>query len=180
MYHVLITPPAALPVTLQQARLQLQLDDDQIMNDARILGLIRSATRVAEHDLGRVLMPQTWEAVHDGFCGRLALGRWPVQSVQSVVYVDADGAPQTLDPGRYRLDVSEPRGFVCPATGTQWPQAARQPDAVRVRFVAGYESAAAVPANVVQWILLHVEQAFNGCDLGDSADSLLDPDRVYG
>lgn len=61
MTPTLITPPASMPVTLDEAKEQCRIVDAE--SDARIMGMIRAA--VAELDgyrgiLGRCIMPQTW------------------------------------------------------------------------------------------------------------------------
>jgi hypothetical protein len=62
----------------------------------------------------------------------------PVQSVDSVTYVDGSGDTQTLDPSLYESDtISEP-GRVCPVWGGSWPYARQQPNSVQVTFTAGY------------------------------------------
>lgn len=177
-----VVGPTALAVTLQQARLQLRLDDDFVADDGRIGRLLRSAQREAEFDLDRVLMPQTWESTYPCFRCGLVLGTSPVNAVEWVKYVDASGAEVTLPNTEYVLDTTaqRSRAVVRPAPNVSWPIPRNQFDAVRVRFTAGYPTVAQIPANIIEWILLHVDSAYNGCTLGSEADSLLDADRVYG
>jgi uncharacterized phiE125 gp8 family phage protein len=177
-----VVGPTALAVTLMQARLQLRLDDDFVADDGRIGRLLRSAQREAEFDLDRVLMPQTWESTYPCFGCGLVLGKSPVNGIESVKYIDASGTEVTLPSTEYVLDTTaqRARAVVRPAPYVTWPFPRDQFDAVRVRFTVGYLSVAQIPANIIEWILLHVDSAYNGCTLGSEADSLLDADRVYG
>lgn len=152
----LITPASAPPVTLAEAKLHLRVDvaDD----DALISALLMAATEQAEHQTGRAVMAQTWELTLDAFPDALELTRIPVQSVASVIYADSTGADQTLTGSAYALDNADDNGpaFVVPAYGTTWPATRDQINAVRVRYVAGYASAADVPESFKSWIKLMV------------------------
>lgn len=155
---VLITAPAATPVSLTEAKAHCRVDHDD--DDALITALIAAA--VGHLDgwtgvLGRALVTQKWREQFGGFgaalCAlRLALA--PVANIESVVYVDFDGQ-HTLDPARYVV-VSEALGCALrPASGWNWPPTARRFDAVTVTYVAG-TPAADVPAPIKAAILLIV------------------------
>lgn len=190
----LITAPAALAVSLIEARAHLRLigTDD----DALVTAMIGAATESAEHATGRALMVQTWEAGFDAFPAwvgvstAIELTRVPVQSVTSVTYIDSAGAVQTLLPTLYTL-VQDDFGFtrILPTYGTSWPAVRGDTDGVKVRYVAGYASAALVPAAVKSWILLAVgtlyesresETVGNGSSISlGFADALLHRYKVY-
>lgn len=157
----LITPASTYPVTLATAKLHCKVDiaDD----DALINTLITSATEMAEQELGRALMTQTWELTLDSFPEAFELTRVPVQSITSVKYYDTAGVQQTLGAGAYTLDNADDTGmaFVVPAYSTAWPESRDQINAVAVRFVAGYANAAAVPEPIKQWILLMVSTMYD-------------------
>lgn len=61
----------------------------------------------------------------------------PLQSVTSVKYLDTDGVQQTLDPATYVVQKGEPSHIVL-ANGATWPSVLLMPEAVTIRFVAGY------------------------------------------
>ena len=69
-----------------------------------------------------------------------------------MTFIDADGAPQTVDPGDYVLDAFSEPGRLLPVD--KWPLADSRPGAVTVVYTAGYASAAAVPAPIKHWMLL--------------------------
>ncbi len=184
----LITGPASEPVTLAEAKLQRRVE--HALDDAWFSMAIEAARRIAEHKTGRVLIAQTWELVADGFpTGWLALGKAPLASITSIEYFDGDGTTQTLDPGLYVI-ADAAAGQIRPIEGESWPTTYSRDDAVTIRFVAGYADAAAVPANVREWILVHIatahkhREAFaSGVSISDLpnrfVDGLLDAEKDY-
>lgn len=186
----LITAPASEPVTRAEAKLQCRIDADLTADDALIDGLIAAVREQAEHEIGGALVTQTWERTLDAFPaagGAIELGMPPVQSITSVKYLDAAGTEQTLAPSAYTLDAVAAPGWVLPAAGTDWPAAGDYANAVRVRFVAGYGLAAAVPAAVKAWMLLHIAEWYAQREAGSDkpravlphADRLLDRARQW-
>ncbi len=185
----LITPPASEPVTLAQAKLQRKVEhslDDAWFSDVAI----PAARRIAEHKLGRVLIAQTWALTFDTFpADVLGLGKAPVASITSIAYFDSDGTEQTLDTGVYEIaDASA--GTVRPVEGEEWPSTDGRADAVTITFVAGADSAAAVPAEVREWMLIHIatahkhREAFaSGASIAELpnrfVDGLLDAQKDY-
>lgn len=144
----LIIPPIDEPVTLGEVKdhLRIAVNDE----DDFIRSLIAASREQVESFTARRLMTQTWDAYFDHFPLDsenlyIELPCTPLQSVDSVKYVDIDGALQTLDPLLYQVDaVSEPARIYA-AFGKSWPSAREQHNAVVVHLVAGYGSAAAVP-----------------------------------
>ena len=186
----LITPPALEPVSLTEAKLHLRVDGSD--EDDLITALIVAARQAAEHQLDRALVTQTWERRFDAFpAAELELGMPPVQSITSVTYYDADEVLQTMDAADYALDAYRLPGWAVPAYGTTWPSTLDTPNAVRVRFVAGYgDTASDVPEAIRQWMLMrigtlykHREQVVAGMSVaelpGAFVDRLLDPYRVH-
>lgn len=85
----------------------------------------------------------------------------PLQSVDSITYIDQNGVQQTLDPSQYIVDdVSEP-ARITPAYSTSWPATRQQANAVEITFTCGYGKAAAVPAAIKRWMKLRVGTIFN-------------------
>jgi uncharacterized phiE125 gp8 family phage protein len=188
----LITPPAAEPLTLAEAKLHLRVDHSA--DDDLITALIQAAREGAEHLTGRSLITQTWERVLDAFPGaEIELGRPPVASVVSVVYIDGAGNQQTMDAADYSLDNSTPNGWVLPSDALDvWPITYDTANAVRVQFTTGYgASGAAVPAAIRSWMKLRIgtlyklrEEIVAGVSVADLpggfAERLLDPYRIWG
>ena len=65
----------------------------------------------------------------------------PVASITSVKYTDLAGAEQTLAGSAYALSLYGDSRRLAPTFGNTWPSTRDVPDAVRVRFVAGYTTA---------------------------------------
>jgi uncharacterized phiE125 gp8 family phage protein len=187
----LITPPTVEPVTLAEAKVALRVEDS--LRDALITGLIEAAREHAEHHTGLAFVNQTWELRLDAFPAPgddIVLGKGPVASITSIFYVDTSGVEQTLATSVYALDVSGP-GYARLKFGQAWPGARVEPNAVRVRFVAGYgASGAAVPELIRQWINMHVGSGLKAAESFASGisvtalpnryvDALLDPYRLY-
>lgn len=123
--------------------------------DPLVNSLITTARMAAEQFTRRAFVTQTWDLKLDGFPANDAI--WlplpPLISVTSVTYTDTAGAAQTwaLTTG-YLVDVpagpAPERGKVYPAYGVPYPSARNIPNAVVVRFVAGYGAASAVPEGI--------------------------------
>lgn len=164
MNFKVITAVAAEPVSLAEARLQLKVDADDTSHDTYITNvLIPGAREFAEHYTGLALAPRTLEAAMDEFpaCSdAIVLPMPPVTSITSVKYTDEAGDEQTLDTADYALDAYDNRTVALTYDST-WPATQCIPNAVRVRFVCGYDGQAegdpALPQAVKAAMLLHIE-----------------------
>ena len=161
-----VTMPTVLPVSLDEVKLHIRIDG--VLEDSLVDDLIRGATEALEGErgwLGCALLTQTWDLILDRFpCSgdELYLGAPapgfrlplpPLQSVGSVKYLDPSGVQQTLDPTTYVVDAKSQPGRVLLAPGKSWPAIRTgYPNAVEVRFTAGYGNAAAVPDKIRTWL----------------------------
>ena len=112
--------------------------------DTALAAMIAAVTRSIAAPtgwLGRSLGEQTLRWTGGCFPERLPYR--PVIEVDSVEYTAPDGTTGTVDPADYRLVVDRLIG--------EWPTVANEPDAVRITYVAGYES---VPDEAIQAIVL--------------------------
>lgn len=182
----LITPPAAEPVLLADAKLHLRVSvtDD----DALITALIQAAREACEHEICRALITQTWEMVLDEFPEDIRLPYPPTQSIVNLKYVDRDGVLQTLAAPSYQLDSHSEPAWLVPAYGYTWPETRVEANAVRVQFVAGFGAAGTdVPEVLRAWMLLQIahwygtREAANDRKLEKTpyVDRLIDRYRVY-
>jgi uncharacterized phiE125 gp8 family phage protein len=186
----LITGPLLEPISKAEGKLHLKIEADQTDEDTLIDALIVAARQAAEHELGRSLMPQTWELALDEFpCEPVILCNGPVTAVSSVKYLDLAGVLQTLAPSAYVLDDYSAPARLTLAPASSWPSTQRRAGAVLIRYVAGYADAASVPAAVKQWMLLQIGAMYENREaemLGNFqpvtlgfTDRLLDRYRVY-
>ncbi|MBX3543585.1 head-tail connector protein [Chelatococcus sp.] len=184
MFVVVVTPPAPV-VTLAEAKAHLRVDFND--DDDLIGSFVETATQWIDGPQGwlrRCLGEQTLEAIAPGFAAFtrpsgpvLCLPYPPVIAIESITYLDRDGASQTLDVEAYR---TLPGGLALPASGAVWPAAGLHPDAVRIRYIAGYRdqpgtddapAKSTVPAPIRQAILLMVAALYE--DREATSDDIL-------
>ncbi len=157
---------------------------DQLLNV-----LIKSARQYAEQLLGRYLITQTVDLYLDEFPTQ-AINMRPLQSVTEITYVDTAGDTQTLSAADYIVDSTGSPARITPAYGVSWPSTRDQVNAVKVRFVAGYGSASAVPQCVRNCMLMRIKQLYDQRDMINVGnivtefpqayvDGLLDPERAW-
>jgi len=158
-----ITAPvfADEPVSLEDAWHHLRIDtyanDDSppaIVSDddtwLETIG-IPAARNWAEGYVGKSLVTQTLELAGTAFpTAYFQLPFGPVQNIESVIYVDEDGAEQTIDPANYVLNTDVWPARCQLAYGVdEWPVARDSFNSVRVRYVTGYTAAGDSPAGFV-------------------------------
>lgn len=152
-----LSPPAAEPLTLADAKLHLRVDADITEDDGLIAALIVTARQQAEHRTGRALVTQQWRLGLDRFADdSLELPLPKLQSVQSVTYLDADGVRQTLAGAEYDVVTDELVGRLLPAFGKTWPDCRIRPGSVQVSYTCGYGAASDVPQSIKAWMLLAI------------------------
>jgi len=165
MTLVRVTPPTVDPVTTAEARAHLRVDE--IEEDGLIDRNIKTATQRldgASGILGRCLIAQTWDYSIPCFPYEIEIPLPPCQSISSISYLDDNGDAQALAMEDYQAFGLNglPPAFIRPAFGQSWPTTRRQPEAVTVRFVAGFGSTGAdVPDDLRQAILAHVAQMYD-------------------
>jgi len=154
--------------------------------------LIKAARLDAEKELGRYLITQTLDAYFDNFprgenerlteyVSRYEFMLPPLQSVESIAYVDTAGVTQTLAVNQYLVDAKTIPARIAPAYGVSWPSARQQNNAVTVRFIGGYgDASSAVPDVIRQWLLLRIDAIRpGGVEMPEYANGLLDAERVW-
>src|SRR5712692_1861298 len=130
--------------------------------DPQLTTWIAAAREDVETFTHRALITQTWDDQRDGFPfegagtgneqGAIWLPKPPCASVTSISYIDMQGVRQTWSSTLYILD--NPQGptarmaRIVPAYFEIYPVTRWVPKAGAVRFVAGYGSAAQVPARM--------------------------------
>ena len=168
----LITPPAAEPVTLAEARAHLRIDGTG--DDALIAALIAAAREAVESHTRRALMAQSWRLTLDRFpgaplpwwdgvrqgadlpssAGAIELPRPPLQSVASVTVFDDADAPAVVPAADYFVDTAREPGRIVLRSAKSWPVVRRAAAGVEIDFTAGYGAATDVPQAIRQGILL--------------------------
>jgi uncharacterized phiE125 gp8 family phage protein len=152
-----LTPSAEEPVSLAAARANCAVDGTD--HDATLVGLLAQAREYVEEKTDCSLLTTEWEMTLDAFprAKYLYLPRWPLQSITAIEYTASDGTTQEIDDAAIRLRLDDhSRGRIALAGWSPWPVTASTPDAVAVRFVAGWPSPELVPAMWSRAILMLV------------------------
>jgi uncharacterized phiE125 gp8 family phage protein len=161
-----IDQPLDEQMTLEEAKLHLRVDDDggsppAHPDDELIAVLISAAREWCEAYAGLSLAPKTLEIGGSGFGpqywadGCYTYGCWtfnsqqmtssielpfgPVNYVSSVTYIDGDGIEQTLASSDYVLDTYNRVARLYTSYGGMWPASQLQPNAVKIRYIAGFD-----------------------------------------
>ena len=120
--------------------------------------LLATARKESEAYTWRALMDQTWELWLDDFQSVIEIDKTPVQSITSIKYLDADGVEQTYDSSNYEFETADfdtgPGKITI--TGNFPTLQADRGNRVYIRFVAGYQDAASVPAVFKTAIMMRV------------------------
>lgn len=148
----LVSGPGSEPIGLDEIKAHLRVDGTD--EDGLIIGKMTAARMLVESWIGRALITQTWDWFlpcwpSDEYGGTFYVPNSPLQSVTSLKYVDLNGDEQTWSSSNYEVIApAGPRpgpGLIRPAYLIFWPNIRSQPDAVRIRFVAGWTGPEKVP-----------------------------------
>jgi hypothetical protein len=174
---VIITPAAPI---ISAANAKLRQTDLAGATDAVVNAAIATATTALENYTGRAIGVQTldwypdeadtywryapyyWAAngavTADGWwwpTSYFELPRPPLVSVTSIKYLDADHVEQTFSSADYWVSGVGRTGRITLKSGSSWPTVGAYPDAVVIRFVAGYS---VVPEPLISAVLLEAAE----------------------
>ena len=194
MSTVLITPPSETPVTADDlGKLALRVDGAE--EDALIDIYIAAAVEYAQAYSQRQFMQATYELRVKCWPSSIVLIKAPLVSVVDIKYDDEENAEQTLATALYQVDNSAEPG--CIKFIGSLPSVYDKPNAIRIRYIAGYGGAgaditvqrAAVPACAKVAMLKRVGDYFENrqneiqgttvAKFSDSSDRQLDQIRLY-
>lgn len=155
----LVTAPATEPVTLAEAKAQLNVTDTE--QDTYITSLIAIAREAVEAFTGRAFVSQSWKAVYEDWPNdkALILPRPPLVSVSSVKYFPRTGAEVTLATDYYKVDIVASPGRICLKYDWTLPSLSFDyENPIIVAYTAGYTT---VPALVKHAILLTIRHWYD-------------------
>jgi uncharacterized phiE125 gp8 family phage protein len=166
MLTTLVAPSPPFDETDQALRQMLRLEASETEQDTLIVALIAASVASVEAFLRRKLVTQTVQLTLDGFLcgarGEIALPVTPVQTVDQVNYVDADGISQTLAASEYEISRSGVTEKLILSYDGSWPVVRDQSDAVQIDLVVGYgDTAADIPADILHAVRLNVAHMFD-------------------
>jgi hypothetical protein len=190
----LVSAPAMLPLSLNEAKLYLRLDDDDTLDDALVANLTRAAMEACERFTGRALISQTWDLFLDRWPGMaetplaeglavgadlparvkaVALPRPPLQGVLHVKTYDEADTATPWPAANYFVDTASVPGRLVARTGHALPLPGRAANGIEIRFSAGYGDApGAVPEALRQGLRLLVAHLYEhrGDDMDHAAE----------
>lgn len=185
----LLIGPDVEPVSLDEAKAHLRVTHAE--EDSIIDGLITAARVTVETITRRSLISQTWQLTLDQFPlgPQIKLPHSPVIAVQSVEYIDENGATQEMDASKFWLDKASSPAKLVLKDGETYPSTQiGRPNCVVVTYQAGYgDQATHVPAPIRHAIKLMVAHLFENPELVSAGqltvipitfDYLLSPYRV--
>ena len=184
----LVTDVTSEPVSVDDQKVHLRLDSDA--DDAYVARCIKAARQWIEGQTKRAIMPQTWDySIDFGWPHRYGFHRidYPLNPVavesspivDSVTYVDDDGNSQTLAVSQYTVVARTNNSYLVPAFDVTWPTVRNVPNAITVRFVAGYST---VPEDLNRAVMIlagyYYEIRETGADAPESVEALISPFRA--
>ena len=135
----------------------LRITPSECNQDGVIQQLIEAASAKLEDDTQISLLTQSFRYRLRKFLSCVILPRPPLVSVESVKYIDADGAEQTVDPATYRVYPDSYPGIVAIAPDQAWPTDV-EPSylPVSIEYTAGYATRGEVRKQATQALMLLV------------------------
>jgi len=152
--------PTIEPVTLNEAKWQVSVDESDSTHDAALLRLIEQARELVESDTGMILGLSTFSLSLPHFYDAIVLPLRPVVEILSITYLDAAGDSQTLSTDIYELDNGKAQPAILRKYLATWPATRGDENAVTISFTAGHEVADEIPATLKSMVLLDVARNF--------------------
>lgn len=183
------TNPGSEPLSLDELRAHCRIDGTT--EDDVLLSCLLAARQNLDGPngwLGRALITQTIDMYMDAFGGdTIHLPLPPLQSVTHVKYYDTAGTLQTYSSANYTVDTDSEPGRIVLGESAPWPSTDDRPNAVNIRYVAGYGTREDIPEPIRMGLKLMVEGMYSyrgsmgaGITLSDNPvlDRLLMPYRI--
>lgn len=135
MEIIRLTSDDELPISLEDLKLDLRVDDDD--EDGTLERNQRTAAAMIEVRSGAIIVPGTFEVFFD-YCEPIRVPRFPLRRVTGIAAMTSKGQWTELDLEDFRVLVLE-KGFrVEPYPGFTPPQFYMAKQSLRLRFSAGY------------------------------------------
>lgn len=184
----IVVQPTEEPVSLDEAKLHLRVDGTE--EDDYIAGLIKAARESCELEARRAFVTRTLDLSIPCWPDYvLGLPLPPLVSVTSISYTDADGNVSTVSTSTYAVNTNVEPGLLIRKPSASWPSVNLMPGpSIVVRYVAGFGTAADVPAVYKQAMLMTIGHMYENREsvivgtiatkLPDAVSKLLSMDRV--
>lgn len=168
-----LTPSETLLIDVEAAMTYCRATED---DEELITGLIEAATAFicGPTGIGTALLTEEWVLSLNDFPSCETLDLCPVQSVDTITYLDVDGVTQVVDPATYYVDVDQRPAIVA---FNERPKVKSIPGAVKIIFTAGYgDTPSMVPADLRHAALWLVANWYE--NRGDDASKSVIPATV--
>jgi len=129
--------------------------------DSYITALIKAARQSCESETNRAFIEQTWVLGLETFPAVIEVPFPPLMSITSIIYKDDNAVQTTLAATEYQVDTDSEPGRIAPARFCNWPTVDDKSFLpVKVTYKCGWSTAASVPSEIKQAILLMVGHWF--------------------
>ena len=152
----LITAPSVEPVSVDELKAQLRITGTS--QNTMLTNLEKAARRIVEDYLRYSIISATWELYLDSFpktgdC--IWIQKSPVTDITFIKYINSSGVlTEIIKDTDFIADYNAKPCRVYEAYGKGWPSPRAIRNAVVVKFISGYATAAAVPDEIKQAILM--------------------------
>lgn len=160
---VLATAPTLYPITIDDLKIHLRIDDDTGYEDNLLDNIIYAAIAKVESITNRKLLTQTWDYYMDSFPDvdyyKLPFGNLQTtdSDVTHIKYTDSDGTQTTMTVTTdYIVETNGTMlGRIVLPYDTEWPSFTAYPsNPIVTRFACGWTSASAVPFEIKAAIMM--------------------------
>lgn len=147
--EVTATSDPGEPVTLEEMKTWLRIDDGEGIDDGLVQGLIATARKRVEERWNRAFMKRSFDGYLDETprCDEIRLPRAPLVSVTSIKGFNltdlTDTGGTAMSTSGFYVDTASEPGRVVLNGVSAWPTGTRPANAMIVRFVAGESTSAA-------------------------------------
>jgi uncharacterized phiE125 gp8 family phage protein len=148
MIPIFISGPAVEPITLDEMKAYLRVDEDDLAQDDLIAGLVRAARLMVEAASRRILIEQRWRVVLDRWPagGSILLPLAPLIAVDGIKVTDAAGNAFDIPASAFAADTLSDPPRIAVAGG---PEPGKPRNGISVELRAGFGAAPeAVPATL--------------------------------
>lgn len=132
-----LSRPDALFLSLEDVKAHVIIDSDD--DDELVKGYIRAATRLAEDRTGRIFLATDFEFRADCWREPIVIPAAPVREVVELAYLDEGHVERTVPPADWYYVITAEGAEVRFADSFSSPVLSDRPQAVRVRFSAGFD-----------------------------------------
>ena len=171
MYYDLVSQSAA-PVSLSTLKTYLKLSGSS--EDAILTLMLEQATECGEKYTGRSFRVQTWDIFRDYFdCDRFEIKLSPVDSIDSITYINESDVPTVVDSSIYYLKKGQWFSEIVLKTGEAWPTDVKDIEQA-ITFRVSTIKYPKATSSIDMGILKHVAYAYSNrgdCDKKSMKDS---------